>query len=51
MTGEAWRAGGCHCGAVRFEALLPGEVEAQTCTCSMCEKVGFSPVAGFVARP
>ena len=36
-----WRGGGCHCGAVRFEAALPNEVEAQTCTCSMCEKVGF----------
>jgi len=43
MSGAAltWRAGGCHCGAVRFEALLADEVEAQTCTCSMCEKAGF----------
>jgi len=40
-AGQVWRAGGCHCGAVRFEALLADEVEAQTCTCSMCEKVGF----------
>ena len=39
-----WRAGGCHCGAVRFEALLAAEVEAQTCSCSMCEKVGFTHV-------
>jgi hypothetical protein len=37
----SWRAGGCHCGAVRFEALLADEVEAQTCTCSICAKVGF----------
>jgi hypothetical protein len=36
-----WRAGGCHCGAVRFEAALIEPVEAQTCNCSMCEKVGF----------
>jgi hypothetical protein len=36
-----WRAGGCHCGAVRFEAALAEPVEAQTCNCSMCEKVGF----------
>ena len=36
-----WRAGGCHCGAVRFEARLADEVEAQTCNCSMCEKTGF----------
>jgi hypothetical protein len=40
--GEAtWRAGGCHCEAVRFEARLPDEVDARTCTCSMCEKIGF----------
>lgn len=37
----AWRTGGCHCGAVRFEVALPGHVEAQACNCSMCEKVGF----------
>jgi hypothetical protein len=36
-----WHAGGCHCGAVRFEAALPARVEAQACNCSMCEKVGF----------
>ena len=36
-----WRAGGCHCGAVRFEANLPAVVEAQTCNCSMCEKLGY----------
>jgi hypothetical protein len=36
-----WRAGGCHCGAVRFEAALPAVVEAQACNCSMCEKLGF----------
>jgi len=36
-----WRAGGCHCGAVRFEALLPDAVEAQNCNCSICAKTGF----------
>jgi len=36
-----WHAGGCHCGAVRFEAAFPEVVEAQACNCSMCEKVGF----------
>lgn len=40
-AGLTWRAGGCHCKAVRFEALLPETVEAQTCNCSMCEKLGF----------
>jgi hypothetical protein len=37
----AWRAGGCHCGGVRFEVALPRTVEAQSCNCSMCAKTGF----------
>jgi hypothetical protein len=43
MSGDSlrWRDGGCHCGAVRFEAELADEVEAQTCTCSICTMVGF----------
>ena len=36
-----WRAGGCHCGAVRFEASLPNAVDAQTCNCSICNMTGF----------
>lgn len=36
-----WRAGGCHCGGVRFEVALAEEVEAQTCNCSICAKTGF----------
>ena len=40
-TGATWRGGGCHCGAVRFEAELPAVVEAQSCNCSICEKTGF----------
>ena len=36
-----WRAGGCHCGGVRFETALPAVVEAQTCNCSMCAKTGY----------
>lgn len=36
-----WRPGGCHCGAVRFEAALPREVEAQSCNCTICAKTGF----------
>lgn len=38
---HSWHAGGCHCGAVRFEAALPAVVEAQSCNCSMCRMVGF----------
>ncbi len=41
MSGDAWRAGGCHCGAVRFEVSLPDDVEAQSCNCSICERTGF----------
>ncbi len=36
-----WRAGGCHCGAVRFQAALPAVVLAQDCNCSMCGMTGF----------
>lgn len=36
-----WRAGGCHCGGVRFEVALSERTEAQTCNCSMCAKSGF----------
>jgi hypothetical protein len=43
MTQEAfaWMSGGCHCGAVRFEARLPAKVVAQSCNCSICAKSGF----------
>ncbi len=37
----SWRGGGCHCGAVRYEAALPDLVEAQTCNCSICAMTGF----------
>lgn len=36
-----WRAGGCHCGGVRFEVLTGATVEAQACNCSICAKTGF----------
>ena len=39
--GFTWRAGGCHCGAVRFEAGLPEHPLAQSCNCSICAKTGF----------
>ena len=36
------RAGGCHCGAVRFVAQLPQPpVPALECNCSVCEMTGF----------
>ena len=33
--------GGCHCGAVRFEADVPEEVEVLDCNCSVCTRTGF----------
>ena len=33
--------GGCHCGAVRFEAEVPPAVEVLDCNCSICAKTGF----------
>ncbi len=53
MTGggaTTWRAGGCHCGAVRFEAALPAVVEAQDCNCSICARTGFIHVIVPEAR-
>lgn len=33
--------GGCHCGAVRFEAAICRRSEVQVCNCSMCDMCGF----------
>ncbi len=33
--------GGCHCRAVRFEALVPRAVEVLDCNCSICAMTGF----------
>jgi hypothetical protein len=32
--------GGCHCGAVRFEAEVPQAVEVLDCNCSICAATG-----------
>jgi hypothetical protein len=43
QAGEARIAvqGGCHCGAVRFEADVPRDVRLLSCNCSMCARTGF----------
>lgn len=42
MDGGQVVTGGCHCGAVRFEALVrEGRPEVLDCNCSMCSKTGF----------
>lgn len=33
--------GGCHCGAVRFAAEAPANVELLDCNCSICAKAGY----------
>jgi len=37
----SWHRGGCHCGAVTFEVLLPHDLTIDECNCSMCSKAGF----------
>ena len=34
-------SGGCHCGAVRFEAQAEAEPEVLDCNCSICSKTGY----------
>ncbi len=34
-------AGGCHCGAVRFEALSDPRPEMLDCNCSICSASGY----------
>jgi hypothetical protein len=34
-------SGGCHCGAVRFEAEAPEDFEIVDCNCSICSMSGF----------
>jgi hypothetical protein len=46
----AWRSGGCHCGAVRFEVALPSKILAQSCNCSICARTGFVHVIVPEAR-
>ncbi|MEO7027221.1 MAG: GFA family protein [Caulobacteraceae bacterium] len=36
-----WRAGGCHCRAVRFATFLGEPTDASVCNCSICEMTDF----------
>ena len=40
-TDQLTISGGCHCGAVRFEARVPRRVTILDCNCSICSKTGF----------
>ncbi len=50
-SGKTWREGACHCGAVKWRALTPDDVEIDRCNCSICTKTGFLhliiPAANF----
>ena len=37
-------SGGCHCGAVRWEADVRADSVVHCCNCSMCNRVGFEHV-------
>jgi hypothetical protein len=43
--------GGCHCGRVAFEVVLPGEIRVQHCNCSICSMLAYVhlivPAASF----
>ena len=34
-------SGGCHCGRVKFEIRIPGEIIVHQCSCSICRKTGY----------
>lgn len=40
----AVKQGGCHCGAVHWEAELPDAIVADECNCSICAQVGYQHV-------
>jgi len=41
MSDATWRQGGCHCGAVRFEAKAADGATVHACNCSICRMTGF----------
>ena len=38
---RSWKQGGCHCGAVRWEAETDDDVVIDACNCSICAMTGF----------
>ena len=41
-------AGSCHCGAVRFDALLASDGRAGRCNCTICRRTGAT---GVILKP
>jgi hypothetical protein len=46
----SWKNGGCHCGAVAWEAEISDDVVADECNCSICSMIGFLHVVVPAAR-
>lgn len=38
---RSWKKGGCHCGAVAWEAETDDDVVIDACNCSICSMTGF----------
>ncbi len=38
---RSWKKGGCHCGAVAWEAETNDAIVADACNCSICAMTGF----------
>ena len=38
---KIWHKGGCHCGAVKFEALAEPQQTITDCNCSICSMTGY----------
>ncbi len=36
-----WKTGGCHCGAVEWQALTNDDIIVHECNCSICDMVGY----------
>lgn len=41
MTSSSWKKGGCHCGAVVWEAETGDDIVVEECNCSICQMIGF----------
>lgn len=38
---RSWKKGGCHCGAVQWEAETDDDIVVDACNCSICSMTGF----------
>lgn len=43
----SWTGGGCHCGAIRFEADADAVEDAGFCHCSICRKTSGAPMIAW----